>query len=93
MKKIVTLNVKQLRTEECFGYLKLVLAETENLPSEEPPSILTTSVNTYTDKFNGYDTALKASAVNPATVSVIRRFRHCIEGVCRESCHRFGDCD
>ena len=70
MKKIVTLNVKQLRTEECFGYLKLVLAETENLPSEEPPSILTTSVNTYTDKFNGYDTALKASAVNPATVSV-----------------------
>ena len=70
MKKIVTLNVKQLRTEECFGYLKLVLAETENLPSEETPSILTTSVNTYTDKFNGYDTALKASAVNPATVSV-----------------------
>ena len=60
MKKIVTLNVKQLRTEECFG----------NLPSEETPSILTTSVNTYTDKFNGYDTALKASAVNPATVSV-----------------------
>ena len=57
MKKIVTLNVKQLR-------------ETENLPSEETPSILTTSVNTYTDKFNGYDTALKASAVNPATVSV-----------------------
>ena len=70
MKKIVTLNVKQLRTEECFGYLKLVLAETENLPEEETPSILTTSVNTYTDKFNGYDTALKASAVNPATVSV-----------------------
>ena len=50
--------------------MKLVLAETENLPSEEPSSILTTSVNTYTDKFNGYDTALKASAVNPATVSV-----------------------
>ena len=40
------------------------------MPSEETPSILTTSVNTYTDKFNGYDTALKASAVNPATVSV-----------------------
>ena len=70
MKKIKTISLTSLRVEECFGYLKLVLAETENLPSEEPSSILTTSVNTYTDKFNGYDTALKASAVNPATVSV-----------------------
>ena len=70
MKKIKTISLTSLRVEECFGYLKLVLAETENLPSEETPSILTTSVNTYTDKFNGYDTALKASAVNPATVSV-----------------------
>ena len=70
MKKIVTLNVKQLRTEECFGYLKLVLAETENLPSEETPSVLTASENAFGTKFGAFDTALKASAVNPATVSV-----------------------
>ena len=70
MKKIVTLNVKQLRTEECFGYLKLVLAETENLPSEETPSVLTASENAFGTKFGNFDTALKASAVNPATVSV-----------------------
>ena len=70
MKKIVTLNVKQLRTEECFGYLKLVLAETENLPEEETPSVLTASENAFGTKFGNFDTALKASAVNPATVSV-----------------------
>ena len=70
MKKIVTLNVKQLRTEECFGYLKLVLAETENLPEEETPSVLTASENAFGTKFGAFDTALKASAVNPATVSV-----------------------
>ena len=68
MKKIVTLNVKQLRTEECFGYLKLVLAETENLPSEETPSVLTASENAFGTKFGAFDTAFKASAVNPATV-------------------------
>ena len=51
MKKIVTLNVKQLRTEECFGYLKLVLAETENLPEEETPSVLTASENAFGTKF------------------------------------------
>ena len=57
MKKIKTISLTSLRVEECFGYLKLVLAETENLPEEETPSVL-------------FDTALKASAVNPATVSV-----------------------
>ena len=41
MKKILTLNIKQLRTEECFGYLKQVKAETANLPSEEPPAAQT----------------------------------------------------
>ena len=59
MKKIVTLNVKQLRTEECFGYLKLVLAETENLPEEETPSVLTASENAFGTKFGNFDTALK----------------------------------
>ena len=69
MKKINTLNVKQLRTEECFGYLKQVLAETPNLPSEETPAAQTTSVNTFETAFDAFDTALKASAVNPATAS------------------------
>ena len=69
MKKINTLNVKQLRTEECFGYLKQVLAETENLPSEETPAAQTTAVNAFETAFDAFDTALKASAVNPATAS------------------------
>ena len=30
MKKILTLNIKQLRTEESFGYLKQVETETAN---------------------------------------------------------------
>lgn len=69
MKKINTLNVKQLRTEECFGYLKQVLAETPNLPSEETPAAQTTAVNAFETAFDAFDTALKASATNPATAS------------------------
>ena len=69
MKKINTLNVKQLRTEECFGYLKQVLAETSNLPSEETPAAQTTAVNAFETAFDAFDAALKASAVNPATAS------------------------
>ena len=69
MKKINTLNVKQLRTEECFGYLKQVLAETSNLPSEETPAAQTTAVNAFETAYDAFDTALKASAVNPATAS------------------------
>ena len=45
MKKIKTISLTSLRVEECFGYLKLVLAETENLPEEETPSVLTASEN------------------------------------------------
>ena len=69
MKKITTINLTRLRTEENFGFLKLVLAETENLPSEETPSILTTAVNSFETAFNAFDAALKASATNPATAS------------------------
>ena len=69
MKKINTLNVKQLRTEESFGYLKQVLAETENLLSEETPAAQTTAANAFETAFDAFDTALKASAVNPATAS------------------------
>ena len=69
MKKINTLNVKQLRTEECFGYLKQVLAETSNLPSEETPAAQTAAVNAFETAYDAFDTALKASATNPATAS------------------------
>ena len=69
MKKINTLNVKQLRTEECFGYLKQVLAETSNLPSEETPAAQTAAVNAFETAYDTFDTALKASATNPATAS------------------------
>ena len=55
--------------EEDFGFLKLILAETENLPAEETPSILTAAVNSFETAFNAFDAALKASATNPATAS------------------------
>ena len=82
MKKILTLNVKQLRTEECFGYLKQVVTETTNLPTQEgtdspsglstmsaTDSILETKVNEFTTAVDGFDDALKASATNPATAT------------------------
>ena len=69
MKKITTINLTRLRTEEDFGFLKLVLAETENLPAEETPSILTAAVNSFETAFNAFDAALKASATNLATAS------------------------
>ena len=69
MKKIATLNLTRLRTEEDFGFLKLILAETENLPSEETPSVQTAAVTAFETAFNAFDTALKASATNPATAS------------------------
>ena len=69
MKKILTLNIKQLRTEECFGYLKQVKAETANLPSEEPPAAQTAATTTFDSGFNAFDDALKASSTNPATAT------------------------
>ena len=69
MKKILTLNIKQLRTEESFGYLKQVSVEAKNLPSEEPPAALTAATTTFDSGFNAFDEALKASATNPATVT------------------------
>lgn len=35
MKKIKTISQTSLRMEEDFGFLKLVLAETENLPKQD----------------------------------------------------------
>ena len=82
MKKILILNVKQLRTEECFGYLKQVVAETANLPIQEETdspselntmsaadSILETKVDDLITSYNAFDDALKASATNPATAT------------------------
>ena len=82
MKKILTLNVKQLRTEECFGYLKQVVAETANLPiggEAETPSeisllsatnpLLETKVNEFTTTVDAFDDALKASSTNPTTAT------------------------
>ena len=85
MKKIKTISLTSLRVEEIFGYLKLVLAETANLSGQsgeetEPGlpevqsaktanPVMTSAVTTFTDAFNNFDTALKASAVNPATAS------------------------
>ena len=82
MKKILTLNIKQLRTEESFGYQKQVVAETANLPIGEEtgtPSeisllsatnpVLEAKVNDFTTAVDAFDDALKASATNPATAT------------------------
>ena len=69
MKKIKTISLTSLRVEEDFGFQKLVLAETENLPEEETPSVQTAAINSFQTAFNAFDAALKASATNPATVS------------------------
>ena len=69
MKKIKTISLTSLRVEEDFGFLKLVLAETANLPEEETPSVQTAAVTAFETAFNAFDTALKASATNPATAS------------------------
>ena len=52
MKQLSTLNIARLRTEECFGYLKQVKAETANLPSEEPPAAQTAATTTFDSGFN-----------------------------------------
>ena len=69
MKKIKTISLPSLRVEEDFGFQKLILAETENLPSEETPSVQTAAVTAFETAFNAFDNALKASATNPATAS------------------------
>lgn len=69
MKKIKTISLTSLRVEEDFGFQKLVLAETENLPGEETPSVQTAAVTAFETAFNAFDAALKASATNPATAS------------------------
>ena len=69
MKKIKTISLTSLRVEEYFGFQKLILAETENLPGEEPPSVQTAAVTAFATAFNAFDAALKASATTPATAT------------------------
>lgn len=44
MKQLSALNIACLRTEESFGYQKQVVAETANLPNEEPSGAQTAAV-------------------------------------------------
>ena len=69
MKQLSALNIARLRTEEAFGYLKQVEAETANLPGEEPAAALTAAITTFTTNVDAFDDALKASATNPATAT------------------------
>lgn len=82
MKQLSTLNISRLRTEECFGYLKQVVAETENLPIQEETetpsvvsvlstvdSVLKTKVDEFITSYDAFDDALKASSTNPATAT------------------------
>ncbi len=84
MKKIKTISLTSLRVEEDFGFLKLILAETANLPGqgEDEPGlpevqsartanpVLTNAIATFTDAFNAFDAALKTSDSNPSTATV-----------------------
>lgn len=79
MKQIASFNIARLRVEEDFGFLKLVVAETDNLLSGEAgrpgelsmaasaPATLTTSVDTFKNAVDAFDDALKDSATVPST--------------------------
>lgn len=81
MKKINSVNLTRLRVEEDFGFHKLIMAETANLPQEESSDgpqimslraaspVLDNAVSQFETAFNAFDEALKDSASNPATVT------------------------
>ena len=83
MKKIKTISLTSLRVEEDFGFQKLILAETANLPGqgEDEPGlpevqsartanpVLANAITTFTDAFNAFDAALKTSDSNPSTAT------------------------
>lgn len=80
MKKIHSINLTRLRVEEDFGFMKLIEAETANLPLEEErpgglsvlattDTVLSGAVNQFTTALTAFDAALKASTINPATVA------------------------
>lgn len=78
MKKIQTIGLSSLRVEEDFGFLKLIVAETSNLPSEgdKPGDLslaaagaspaLTASIEGLKTAFTAFDDALKDSASVPS---------------------------
>lgn len=78
MKQITAFNIARLRVEEDFGFLKLIVAETSNLPSENdnPDEIslasagsspaLTASIEGLKTAFTAFDDALKDSASVPS---------------------------
>ena len=76
MKKIQTINLKQLRVEECFGFLKQVETETVNLSSQEETdspseisllanvdSVLQANISAFKAAVDAFDIALKASSI------------------------------
>ena len=66
MKKIKTFGIFALRNEESFGFLKVVVTETDNLPAEETtPAALTNAVTTFKEAYKQFDYALESSAANP----------------------------
>lgn len=66
MKKIKSFGISALRNEESFGFLKLVVAETDNLPSEETTPVgLTNAVAALETAYNQFDIALESAAANP----------------------------
>lgn len=80
MKQIASFNIARLRVEEDFGFLKLVEAETGNLPSAEgedsptelsvdasAPDTLTAAIGTFKSAVDAFDDALKDSASVPST--------------------------
>lgn len=77
MKKIATLSLTNLHVEECFGYLKLVSAETGLLKQEDRPVInalptpasLDSMVDTFNASVEEFDDALKESSTTPATTA------------------------
>lgn len=83
MKKILTLNIKQLRTEESFGYQKQVVAETANLPIGEE-----TGTPSEISQLSATNPVLEAK-VNDFTTAV-DAFRRCVEGILHESRHSDG---
>ena len=79
MKQITSFNIARLRVEEDFGFLKLVVAETDNLVSDSDspdeisvlatsdPDTLTTSIATFKSAVDTFDNALKDSAAVPSS--------------------------
>lgn len=64
MKKIKTISLSSLRTEEDFGFLKLIVTETANLPKEEGSGsspALTAAISAFSSAVDAFDAALKDS--------------------------------